>query len=167
MKWVCILLACLLASCGVFRNTTRNKHIDKVDAGITLDLTRIDTSKRLVFERWSVNELFPGRTYSFSGNVVNRQLNVKNSLFDLHVGLDSLGNVLSGTFTLPPQPVQGSGERLTLEQKGVSESDQSEMDIEQKTSDDNRTGTASWKGVWVWIGGIALVLVFLYFLIKK
>lgn len=167
MKWAFILIVVFLSSCGVFRNTTRQKKLDKVSASLLLDVARVDTSKRLVLERWTTDQLFPGRTYSFGGSVINRQLIIKNGLFDLHVGLDSLGKVLTGTFTLPPNSVSGQGERLTLEQKGVSERDNSELDLKEKHTGDDRTGTASWKGVWVWLGGIALGLIFLFLLIKK
>ncbi|HWK58740.1 MAG TPA: hypothetical protein VNQ80_15460 [Parapedobacter sp.] len=162
-EWVLIFA---ISGCGVFRDSTRDRRLDKVDASVLLDVARVDTSKRLVLERWNVQQRMPGQSYSFGGNFVDGWLRVVNPLFELQMGLDSLGNVLSGALVLPPSDVSGSGERLTLEQAGKSERDNSQLEVNEKHKADERTGTASWKGVWVWLGGIALVLVFLYVLVR-
>lgn len=160
------VMSYLAAGCRVFRDTTRDKQLDRVDASALLDVARVDTSKRLVLERWNVQQRMPGQSFSFGGAFVDGQLRIVNPLFELQLGLDSLSNALSGALVLPPSDASGSGERLTLEQAGVSERDNSELSVEAKHKTDARTGTASSKGVWVWLGGIALVLVFLYVLVR-
>lgn len=160
------LLIWSMVGCGVFRDSTRDKQLEKVAASVLLDVSKVDTSKRLVLERWNVQQRMPGQSYSFGGSLVDGWLRVANPLFELQMGLDSLGNVLNGALVLPPTDVSGSGKRLTLEQAGKSERDNSQMEVETKHKTDERTGTSSWKGMWVWLGGIALVLVFLYVLVR-
>jgi len=164
---VAALLACLvLAGCNVFRNTVRDRRMDKVDARVALDIARVDTSKRIVWERVAVRPPLPGQSYSFSGMLEDGQLTVENDLFRLHIGLDSLGKVLNGTFGLPPADGGLEAERLTIEQQGKTLRDQSSERIKTKSTAEERTDTASWKGVWVWLGVTALVLVFLYVLVR-
>lgn len=146
MRW-CVALALLLlmAGCGVFRDVKRERHRLDMEAKLATEFVRVDTGKRLVLETW---RSFPALQKLAQGGDISAP-----ALRSIQSDMDSLGIILEGT-------------RLTLEQGGRYESGSStaEVVVDERTSE--RTAESSWKGMWMWVIGIALVLVFLYILIR-
>lgn len=140
-----LLVVVLLGGCGVFRDVNRERHRLELDAKLGAEFVRLDTGKRLVIETWRV---FPSMAKPVNGGDISVP-----ALRSLESDIGNMGAILEGS-------------RLTLEQAGQYESGSTTAEVAVDERRSERQATSSWKGVWVWVIGVALVLVFLYVLIR-
>lgn len=182
MRWfLYLILVCSLASCGIFRKSSKDKTLTYSQTSVTREVAAsvmiIDKSKVTIKEKADTSITTPSKQTTGQVKVglnvdslVNGLTAISNDLVDVKMVLDSNG-ILTTTAFIKPQQVNFHFDRETTIEKDVtSQKDISSKEKEatkQESKVVNKASEPTSIGLWAWLGMGVIVGIVLYFIIKK
>lgn len=176
-----LFLICSLASCGIFRKSSKDKALTSSQTTTTKESKSsefiIDKSKIIIKEKADTAITTPAKQTSGQVKVglnmdslVNGLTAISNDLVDVKLVLDSNG-ILTTTALIKPQQVNFHYDRETTIEKDVTGKKGAEAKENVKNKSDskvvNNVSEPTSIGLWAWLGMGAIVGIVLYFIIKR